>query len=71
MWGTTTVVAQLINLKTGKVLDVEGTHNMQAQYGEDVISRMIYACDKGGLDPLHEAVIKDINRLIKTLTKKK
>ncbi len=46
--GTTTVVAQLINLKSGKVFGVAGTHNMQAGYGEDVISRMIYACSKEG-----------------------
>ena len=68
--GTTTVVAQLINLKTGRVIDVEGTHNMQAQYGEDVISRMIFACDKNGLQPLHQAIIKDINTLIGTLTER-
>jgi uncharacterized 2Fe-2S/4Fe-4S cluster protein (DUF4445 family) len=38
--GTTTVVAQLINLKSGKALGVAGTHNLQAGYGEDVISRI-------------------------------
>jgi uncharacterized 2Fe-2S/4Fe-4S cluster protein (DUF4445 family) len=65
--GTTTVVAQLIDLRTRRVIDVEGTHNRQAQYGEDVISRMIYACDKGGLEPLHEAIVKDINALTETL----
>ena len=68
--GTTTVVAQLLDLRTGKVIDVDGTHNMQAQYGEDVISRMIFACDKDGLHPLHQAVIKNINSLIETLTKR-
>ncbi|UCF56266.1 MAG: DUF4445 domain-containing protein, partial [Deltaproteobacteria bacterium] len=68
--GTTTVVAQLINLKTGRVIDVDGTHNMQAQYGEDVISRMIFACDKDGMHPLHQAVIKNINSLIETLTER-
>ncbi|MBW1887973.1 MAG: DUF4445 domain-containing protein [Deltaproteobacteria bacterium] len=66
--GTTTVVVQLIHLGTGKVLGVAGTHNMQAQYGEDVISRMIYACGKGGMHPLHESIIKNINSLIETLT---
>jgi uncharacterized 2Fe-2S/4Fe-4S cluster protein (DUF4445 family) len=70
--GTTTVVAQLINLKSGKVLGVAGTHNLQAGYGEDVISRMIYACGKvGGLDPLNKAVVKNINQLIRALTEKK
>jgi uncharacterized 2Fe-2S/4Fe-4S cluster protein (DUF4445 family) len=68
--GTTTVVAQLLDLRTGKVIDVDGTHNMQAQYGEDVISRMIFACDRNGLHPLHQAVIKNVNSLIETLTKR-
>ena len=68
--GTTTVVAQLLDLRTGKVIDVEGTRNMQAQYGEDVISRMIFACDKDGLNPLHQAVIKNINSLIEILTER-
>ncbi len=70
--GTTTVVAQLIHLKSGNVLGVAGSHNLQARFGEDVISRMIYACGReGGLNPLHEAVIKNINQLIKTLTEEK
>jgi uncharacterized 2Fe-2S/4Fe-4S cluster protein (DUF4445 family) len=68
--GTTTVVAQLIDLRTGKDLAVDGTHNMQSQYGEDVISRMIFACGKGGLDPLHEAIVRNINRLIESLANK-
>jgi uncharacterized 2Fe-2S/4Fe-4S cluster protein (DUF4445 family) len=68
--GTTTVVAQLVELRTGKVLAVDATHNMQSQYGEDVISRMIFACGKGGLHPLHEAIVRNINRLIDSLTGK-
>ncbi|MBI2832369.1 MAG: DUF4445 domain-containing protein [Chloroflexi bacterium] len=69
--GTTTVVVQLVNLKTGKVVGVEGSHNLQARYGEDVISRMIYACNKGELEPVHKAVIANINNLIQTLSKEK
>ena len=66
--GTTTVVAQLVNFKTGEVTGVAGSHNLQAHYGEDVISRIIFACGREkGLNPLHEAVIKNINNLIKTL----
>lgn len=62
--GTTTVVTQLVDLNSGKVLAVEGTHNKQASFGEDVISRMIFACGKGGLHPVQRAVIKNINQLI-------
>jgi uncharacterized 2Fe-2S/4Fe-4S cluster protein (DUF4445 family) len=66
--GTTTVVAQLIDINARKVLGVEGSHNLQAGFGEDVISRMIFACGKGGLQPLQEAVVKNINQLIGKLT---
>jgi uncharacterized 2Fe-2S/4Fe-4S cluster protein (DUF4445 family) len=68
--GTTTVVAQLVHLKTGKVIGVEGSHNRQSRYGEDVISRMVFACSRGSLDPVHEAVISNINTLIQTLSEK-
>ena len=68
--GTTTVVAQLVNLKSGNVLGVAGSHNLQSHYGEDVISRMVFACSKEkGLNPLHVAIVKNINNMIKTLTK--
>ncbi len=67
--GTTTVVAQLVDLNSGQVLGVEGTPNQQASYGEDVISRMIFACGKGGLSPLHDAVATNLNALIDTLTR--
>lgn len=68
--GTTTVVVQLIDLRTGKIMAVDGTHNMQAQFGEDVISRMIYACDKDGMSPMHEAIVSNINELISTVVQK-
>ncbi len=69
--GTTTVVVQLLDLNTGEVLDVEGCHNKQASFGEDVISRVIFACGKGGLDPIQQAVVKNINTLIARLVKKR
>lgn len=69
--GTTTVVAQLVDLKTGKVMGVEGNHNLQAHYGEDVLSRIAYVCGKGSLDVLQKAVVKNINILIQTLSKLK
>ena len=69
--GTTTVVVQLVDLNSGKLLGSEGIHNQQATYGEDVISRVIFACGKGGLDPVQKAVIKNINHLIRKLCKEK
>jgi len=69
--GTTTVVVQLVHLKTGKVIGVESSHNRQARYGEDVISRMVFACGRGSLDPVHEAVIANTNNLIQALSQEK
>jgi uncharacterized 2Fe-2S/4Fe-4S cluster protein (DUF4445 family) len=65
--GTTTVVAQLVDLRTGRVIGVEGNHNLQAHYGEDVLSRIAYVCGKGSLDLLQKAVVENINVLIQTL----
>lgn len=65
--GTTTVVAQLVEMVTGKILGVTGAPNPQASYGEDVISRIIYACDKNGLGELHQVIIQNINQLIEEL----
>jgi uncharacterized 2Fe-2S/4Fe-4S cluster protein (DUF4445 family) len=69
--GTTTVVAQLVDFKTGKVIGVEGNHNLQARYGEDVLSRIAYVCGKGSLDLLQKAVVENINILIETLARTK
>lgn len=65
--GTTTIVAQLVDLRTGQITAVEASHNQQARYGEDVISRMVFACGRGGMDPLKNAVVTTINSLIHSL----
>jgi uncharacterized 2Fe-2S/4Fe-4S cluster protein (DUF4445 family) len=67
--GTTTIYGQLIDLKTGDVLAQFGEYNGQISYGEDVISRIIYADKPGGLEKLHEVVINTINKLIKKMVK--
>jgi len=67
--GTTTVVVQLVDLVSGRILGVEGNHNLQARYGEDVISRMVFACGRGSLDALHQAILSNINSLTKVLAK--
>ncbi len=68
--GTTTIAAQLVDLRTGEVLGAQASHNSQARYGEDVISRMIFACGQVGLGPLTEAVTFTINALIDSLVRK-
>ena len=62
--GTTTVYAQLIDLISGAVLAQYGEFNGQISYGEDVISRIVYAEKPGGLERLHTVVIQTINTVI-------
>ncbi|MDR3568346.1 MAG: ASKHA domain-containing protein [Syntrophobacteraceae bacterium] len=68
--GTTTIAAQLIDLHTGSVLGAQASHNSQARYGQDVVSRMIIACGQTGMAPLTDAVLFTINSLIDSLVKK-
>lgn len=63
--GTTTVVGYLIDLLSGKELSVASTVNPQTKYGADVISRLSFTREEGGLDKLHSAIIEAINKLIK------
>jgi len=62
--GTTTVVVQLIDLRLGRVLGTRGTLNRQAAYGDDILSRIIHACEYRGLDTLNKLVVKTVNDLI-------
>ena len=67
--GTTTVYGQVIDLKTGEILSQHGEFNGQISYGEDVISRIVFAEKPGGLKILHEVVIKTINKILKRIIK--
>ncbi len=62
--GTTTVVIYLVNLETGKVVDIVTAFNQQANYGEDVISRIIFAQKGNGLEDLRKVVLQTMNELI-------
>ena len=66
--GTTSIVAQLVDLNTRETLGTKATHNRQVSYGEDVITRMIYAKKKDGLEKLHHVVIDTVNELISVLS---
>ena len=61
--GTTTVVVYLVDMISGQVSGIASDYNSQIAYGEDVISRIIYA-QKGGLARLHGSIIDDINKLV-------
>jgi uncharacterized 2Fe-2S/4Fe-4S cluster protein (DUF4445 family) len=67
--GTTTVYGQLIDLVSGDVLAQHGEFNGQISYGEDVISRMVFAEKPDGLEKLHQVIIATINKIIGRIVK--
>jgi uncharacterized 2Fe-2S/4Fe-4S cluster protein (DUF4445 family) len=65
--GTTTIVAQLIDLQTGHVLAVRAALNAQAKCGADIMSRVEVAVARQGQRTLQNIVRKQIGRLTKEL----
>ncbi len=67
--GTTTVYGQLIDLISGEIIAETGDFNGQISYGEDVISRIVFAEKSDGLEKLHTVIVKTINGIIHKLVK--
>jgi uncharacterized 2Fe-2S/4Fe-4S cluster protein (DUF4445 family) len=67
--GTTTIYGQVIDLISGDVLAEYGDFNGQISYGEDVISRIVYAEKPGGLQRLHLVVMDTINKVLGKIIK--
>jgi len=65
--GTTTVVAELVDMNTCQSLGTRASHNLQIGYGEDVISRIVFACNRGGEQTLQESVVETVNKLVHAL----
>jgi uncharacterized 2Fe-2S/4Fe-4S cluster protein (DUF4445 family) len=65
--GTTTICAQLIDLKTGRVMAERAEYNRQVKYGEDVITRIVYAQKPEGQEKLQALVVSSINQVIDEL----
>lgn len=66
--GTTTLVAALIDLRSGRELAVASSLNPQARQAQDVLSRIKLGSTPEGLASLHADVIGELNRLISQLT---
>ncbi|MFH1753881.1 MAG: ASKHA domain-containing protein [Candidatus Omnitrophota bacterium] len=62
--GTTTITGQLVDMNTKKVLGTKATYNKQILFGDDVITRIIFATQGAGLEQLHHVVIDTINEMI-------
>jgi len=66
--GTTTVVAYLVDLYKGTIVDAVSRLNAQRPYGADVISRINYTVENSqGLNLLNQKIIVQLNDMIKKL----
>jgi uncharacterized 2Fe-2S/4Fe-4S cluster protein (DUF4445 family) len=66
--GTTTVDAHLVDLASSETVGAQAKYNSQISYGEDIISRIMYANTDEKLQTLRHCVVNDINDLIAALT---
>lgn len=67
--GTTTVVANLVDLADGSCKATAAAVNPQTSWGDDVISRIAHAQTEDGLEELHGAIIERVGSLIDELCK--
>lgn len=65
--GTTTMVAQLVDRQTGLVLGVRTALNPQARHGADVMSRIDFALQPGGLETLRDLARVQIGSMAESL----
>jgi uncharacterized 2Fe-2S/4Fe-4S cluster protein (DUF4445 family) len=65
--GTTTLVAQLVDLQTGAVLGVRTALNPQARHGADVMTRVQYALDPAGRGELCSLIRNELGRMVREL----
>jgi uncharacterized 2Fe-2S/4Fe-4S cluster protein (DUF4445 family) len=65
--GTTTVVAQLLDLTRGQVLGVRTALNPQARYGGDLMSRIQLAVAENGQRDLETIIRKQVGTLVRQL----
>ena len=68
--GTTTVVVYLVDCSDGTLVDAGMTYNSQMRYGDDVITRIVYATEGGGLRDLQNAIVNDLNDLLAPIIEK-
>lgn len=62
--GSTTIVAYLLDLGTGRELAVRSTMNPQVALGDDLIARIHHAGARPGQVELNSAVLEGVNRVI-------
>ena len=68
--GTSTVVMQLLDLITGEMKDEASFLNPQVEFGQDILARIHFASEKGGLEKLQRLLIERLNEEISQLTQR-
>ena len=69
--GTTTVAAYLIDMNSGRKIDVFSAMNPQRKFGADVVSRINYTLEsKTTLNEMHKEIIACMNQAVKHFTQK-
>lgn len=71
--GTTTVVASLIDLRTGEEVDSEAAINAQKNFGQDVLTRITYVLEheEQGREQLQAAIVGSLNDMIRTMCERR
>ncbi len=68
--GTTTVVVYLVEMATGRVVGTASSYNSQVKCGDDVITRIVYATEKNGLQELQALAVGNISGMLSELAEK-
>jgi len=65
--GTTRVVLRLVDLASGCALAESGFDNPQDAVGPDILARIHYSQENGGLEKLNELIVDGLNRAVTDL----
>ena len=68
--GSSMVVVRLIDLVGKKSIDEISFHNPQIKIGPDILTRIHFAAQEGGLEKLQQIVVEKLNSTIDQLAKK-
>ena len=69
--GTTAVAAEIVDLRTGRIVDRESAVNAQSAYGADIVSRITFAFENpDNLRRLRSAAVQLINDLVGTMCRR-
>ncbi len=68
--GTTTVVVYLVDMTNGNIIGTASSYNSQVKCGDDVITRIVYATEKNGLQELQDLAVGNVSTMLRELAQK-